>query len=218
MCPQASVPGFIHDPWASGEARHVDTQPEGGPCPGPQPLSMLCSGTGHRQAVHGSSGHYPFCVALERHSIPAHRGSLAQSLVLTKMCPTCGGRGGWEYNSVWNEHSTLVAGPTPSSTHGAQADLIPASWSKCFLAPKGVYLSYLQVGFLFFIFYRNPSIQIGLILFEYVLGHFLPTHKNSLWFYNWTYPRDAIWALFRQLCTSPCKNMILKRCIKFEFW
>lgn len=70
-----------------------------------------------------------------------------------KVCPTWRGREGWEYNSVWNEHYTLGAGPTAASVHGAQADLVPASWSACFLASEGenntgIYLSYLQVGFI----------------------------------------------------------------------
>lgn len=120
-------------PWPSGLRRSKATQPEGGLCPGLQPQSMVCSGTGHRNRQHMG----PLDTA---HFILPLKGTAFLPIVdlwhrplFDKVCPTWGGRDGWEYNSVWNEHYTLGAGPTPASIHRATLILyllfgVPAFW------------------------------------------------------------------------------------------
>lgn len=122
---------------STGVGPRIYPWPEGELCPGLQPQSMVCSRTGHRGRQHMG----PLDTA---HFILPLKGTAFLPIVdlwhhplFDRVCPTWGGREGWEYNSVWNEHYTLGTGPTPASIHRAQADLVPASWSACFLAPKG---------------------------------------------------------------------------------
>ena len=127
--------------------------------------------------------------------------------LIAQSCPT-----------LWDPMDCSLSG---SSVHGILQRRIlrwvAIPFSRVSSWPRGWTQISCIAGRFFTIWATREAPHIGLIFFDYVVGHFFTNmDENSLWFYNLTYPRDDTWALFGQLCTSPCNNMFLKSCRKFE--